>query len=120
MGCWLGLAPAPLEFWVRFPNERNQGKQSHPVLKVCVCHADTAMALDRTGGHASSCIHRLLVRLRGSLSADRACRLLPGAPLRFLQVQEPMHTAVETAMRTAVEKAAHASRHIALEKETGE
>jgi len=24
---WLGLAPATLEFWVRFPNERNQGKQ---------------------------------------------------------------------------------------------
>jgi hypothetical protein len=22
-----------LEFWVRFPNERNQGKQAHPVLK---------------------------------------------------------------------------------------
>ncbi len=30
---WLGLAPATLEFWVRFPNERNQGKQAHPVLK---------------------------------------------------------------------------------------
>ena len=28
---WLGLAPATLEFWVRFPNERNQGKQAHPV-----------------------------------------------------------------------------------------
>jgi hypothetical protein len=27
MGWWLGLAPATLEFWVRFPNERNQGKQ---------------------------------------------------------------------------------------------
>jgi hypothetical protein len=26
-GLWLGLAPATLEFWVRFPNERNQGKQ---------------------------------------------------------------------------------------------
>ncbi len=24
---WLGLAPPALEFWVRFPNERNQGKQ---------------------------------------------------------------------------------------------
>jgi hypothetical protein len=33
MGWWLGLAPATLEFWVRFPNERNQGKQAHPVLK---------------------------------------------------------------------------------------
>jgi hypothetical protein len=29
---WLGLAPATLEFWVRFPNERNQGKQAHPVF----------------------------------------------------------------------------------------
>jgi hypothetical protein len=27
MGWWLGLAPATLEFWVRFLNERNQGKQ---------------------------------------------------------------------------------------------
>jgi hypothetical protein len=27
MGWWLGLAPATLEFWVRFPNERNQKKQ---------------------------------------------------------------------------------------------
>ena len=33
---WLGLAPATLEFWVRFPNERNQGKQAHPVLKYRV------------------------------------------------------------------------------------
>jgi len=35
---WLGLAPATLEFWVRFPNERNQGKQAHPVLKYRVPH----------------------------------------------------------------------------------
>jgi hypothetical protein len=35
---WLGLAPATLEFWVRFPNERNQGKQAHPVLKDRVPH----------------------------------------------------------------------------------
>ena len=35
---WLGLAPATLEFWVRFPNERNQGKQTHPVLKYRVPH----------------------------------------------------------------------------------
>jgi hypothetical protein len=35
-----GLAPATLEFWVRFPNERNrsQGKQAHPVLKYLVSH----------------------------------------------------------------------------------
>jgi hypothetical protein len=26
-GVVVGLAPATLEFWVRFPNERNQGKQ---------------------------------------------------------------------------------------------
>jgi len=38
MGCRLGLAPAILEFWVRFPNERNQGKQAHPVLKYRVPH----------------------------------------------------------------------------------
>ena len=25
---WLVLAPATLEFWVQFPNERNQGKQA--------------------------------------------------------------------------------------------
>jgi len=35
---WSGLAPATLEFWVRFPNERNQGKQAHPVLKYRVPH----------------------------------------------------------------------------------
>jgi hypothetical protein len=35
---WLGLAPVTLEFWVRFPNERNQGKQAHPVLKYRVPH----------------------------------------------------------------------------------
>ncbi len=35
---WLGLAPATLEFWVRFPNERNQGKQARPVLKYRVPH----------------------------------------------------------------------------------
>ena len=34
MGWWLGLAPATLEFWVRFPNERNQGKQGAPCVKV--------------------------------------------------------------------------------------
>ena len=35
---WLGLAPATLEFWVRSPNERNQGKQARPVLKYRVPH----------------------------------------------------------------------------------
>ena len=38
MGWWLGLAPVTLEFWVRFPNERNQGKQAHPELKYRVPH----------------------------------------------------------------------------------
>jgi len=32
MGWWFGLAPATLEFWVRLQNERNQGKQAHPVI----------------------------------------------------------------------------------------
>jgi hypothetical protein len=35
-GLVVGLAPATLEFWVQFPNERNQGKQAHPVLKYRV------------------------------------------------------------------------------------
>ncbi len=35
---WLDLAPATLESWVRFPNERNLGKQAHPVLKYLVPH----------------------------------------------------------------------------------
>jgi len=38
---WLGLAPATLEFW--FPNERNQGKQAHPVLKYRVPHGSHAV-----------------------------------------------------------------------------
>ena len=38
MGWWFGLAPATLEFWVRLQNERNQGKQAHPVLKYRVPH----------------------------------------------------------------------------------
>jgi hypothetical protein len=37
-GLVVGLAPGTLEFWVRFPNERNQGKQAHPVLKYRVPH----------------------------------------------------------------------------------
>jgi hypothetical protein len=38
MGWWFGLAPSHLEFGVRFPNERNQRKQAHPVLKYRVPH----------------------------------------------------------------------------------
>ncbi len=44
MGWWLGLAPATLEFWVRFPNERNQGKQAHPVFKYWVPHGSQVFA----------------------------------------------------------------------------
>jgi hypothetical protein len=44
---WLDLAPATLEFWVRFPNERNQGKQAHPVLKYRVPHGSHTQASAR-------------------------------------------------------------------------
>ena len=44
---WLGLSLATLEFWVRFPNERNQGKQSHPVLKYWVPHGSHLHGLSR-------------------------------------------------------------------------
>ena len=38
-GNTFSAAPIPvLEFWVQFPNERNQGKQAHPVLKYLVPH----------------------------------------------------------------------------------
>ena len=33
-GLVVGIAPATPEFWVRFPNERNQGKQATPCVKV--------------------------------------------------------------------------------------
>ena len=34
-----------LEFWVRFPNERNhQGKQAHPVLKYRVPHGSQVLS----------------------------------------------------------------------------
>jgi hypothetical protein len=37
MSWWLGLAPSTLEFWVRFPTERNQRKTGrHPVFKYRV------------------------------------------------------------------------------------
>jgi hypothetical protein len=44
LGWWFGLAPATLECWVRFPNERNQGKQAHPVLKNRVPHGSQGLA----------------------------------------------------------------------------
>jgi hypothetical protein len=34
MGWWFGLAPATLDYWVRFPNERIQAKHAHPVSLV--------------------------------------------------------------------------------------
>ena len=57
---WLGLAPATLEFWVRFPNERNQGKQAHPVLKYRVPHGSQKRRPARLPRRAvpSDCIFR--------------------------------------------------------------
>jgi hypothetical protein len=46
-GLVVGLAPATLEFWVRFPNERNQGKQAHPVLKYRVPQGSPPRSLVR-------------------------------------------------------------------------
>jgi len=47
---WLGLAPATLEFWVRFPNERNQGKQARPALKYRVPHGSQETFVSTTLG----------------------------------------------------------------------
>jgi hypothetical protein len=52
-GLVVGLAPATLEFWVRFPNERNQGKQAHPVLKYRVPHGSQ---LKYRVPHGSQCV----------------------------------------------------------------
>ena len=56
---WLGLAPVTLEFWVRFPNERNQGKQAHPVLKgrrrvedMCYERRQAEACVDESAHHA--------------------------------------------------------------------
>ncbi len=38
LGWWLGLAPATLEFWVQFPNERNQGKLESARRTLCYTH----------------------------------------------------------------------------------
>jgi hypothetical protein len=43
-GGWV-LHQPPTEFWVRFPNKRNQGKQAHPVLKYRVPHGSQRTAL---------------------------------------------------------------------------
>ena len=47
---WLGLAPATLEFGVRFPNERNQGKQAHPVLKYRAPHGSHSKSRPSSSG----------------------------------------------------------------------
>jgi hypothetical protein len=62
MGWWLGLAPVTLEFWVRFPNERNQGKQAHPVLKYRVPHGSQCVmgSLVHTGLGSSSLVAHVL------------------------------------------------------------
>jgi hypothetical protein len=52
---WFGLASATLEFWVRFPNERNQGKQEHPALKYRVPHGS-----HHTGLGSSSLVAHVL------------------------------------------------------------
>jgi hypothetical protein len=59
---WLGLAPATLEFWGRFPNERNQGKQAHPVLKYRVPQGSQCVMsrLIHTGLGSSSLIAHVL------------------------------------------------------------
>jgi hypothetical protein len=59
---WLDLAPVTLEFWVRFPNERNQGKQAHPVLKYRVPHGSQCVMsrLIHTGLGSSSLIVHVL------------------------------------------------------------
>ena len=51
-----------LEFWVRFPNERNQGKQTHPVLKYRVPHGSQCVMsrLIHTGLGSSSLIAHVL------------------------------------------------------------
>ena len=59
---WLGLAPVTLEFRVRFPNERNQGKQALPVLKYRVPHGSQGVMgrLIHTGLGSSSLIAHVL------------------------------------------------------------
>ena len=54
--------PATLEFWVRFPNERNQGKQAHPVLQNLVPHGSQCVMgrLVHTGLGSSSLVEHVL------------------------------------------------------------
>jgi hypothetical protein len=61
-GLVVGLAPATLEFWVRFPNERNQGKQAHPVLKYRVPQGSQCVMgrLVHTGLGSSSLVAHVL------------------------------------------------------------
>jgi len=67
MGWWFGLAPATLEFWIRFPNERNQGKQAHPVLKYRVLHGSISPRSLVRGGPTSPHKPRLVVSQSTSL-----------------------------------------------------
>jgi len=63
-GLVVGLAPATLEFWVRFPNERNQGKQCggrHPVLKYWVPHGSHFIK-GATVINTYTALYRILVR----------------------------------------------------------
>ena len=68
---WLGLAPATLEFWARFPNERNQGKQALPVLKYRVPHGSQCVM--------SRLIHTGLGSVRLVVSHN-TCPLLSSPP----------------------------------------
>jgi hypothetical protein len=60
-GGWI-LHQPPLEFWVQFPNERNQGKQAHPVLKYRVPHGSECVMgrLVHTGLGSSSLVAHVL------------------------------------------------------------
>ena len=103
MGWWLGLAPATLEFWVRFPNERNQGKQAHPVLKYrvphgsqCTAHSGATKAHDwmvsvlgplfRTAGHVVRTQHGVTAsagQRRGDVEIRNYLRDQAGSSLVF-------------------------------------
>jgi hypothetical protein len=54
MGWWFGFAPATLELWDRFPNERNQENKAHPVSKYRVP--------TRVSPHANSFVIGTVVR----------------------------------------------------------
>ena len=74
---WFGLATAPLVFWVRFPNEGSQGKETHPVFKyrVNLTSPSTCPALS-SSPHANSFVIGPAVlninKCVGSLPRERA------------------------------------------------